>query len=311
MTGHVHTQAFEPTASWSQIRIQRRVRPSDSRHPRANDAADQKRKVKVAIGVLSLVDLAGSERVKKSGVAGERFREATNVNGSLLTLGSVMKALAHPDCKHVPFRDSKLTYLLQDSLGGNCKTCLIVCVSPSESDASETIGALEFGDRAHKVKLRARVNTAEVDAVDDDDLLDASTRADDDGLRSRLMELELQLQSSSEERSKHARKLEQQIRDANTARARGREACHGLINKLQDTNSALRSLRTVVAGSLTNLATLCSTEFGELARLIKRDSICQRQREAEITAALEQRRFEELEVPFLSASSSSQPDRLC
>ena len=78
-----------------------------------------------------------------------------------------------------------MTSILRDSLGGNCKTCLIVCVSPHNSDVTETIGALEFGDRANKVKLRALVNTAEVDAADFG-VTDVSL---DDALTSRILEL--------------------------------------------------------------------------------------------------------------------------
>jgi hypothetical protein len=88
-----------------QLRIRRRLKA-------ANAAADGK-KMRVTTGMLSLVDLAGCERIKKSGAQGQQFKEATNINSSLLTLGSVMKALANPHRQHVPFRDSKLTYLLQ------------------------------------------------------------------------------------------------------------------------------------------------------------------------------------------------------
>ena len=79
---------------------------------KATTSAEGKR-IRVTSAMLSLVDLAGCERIKKSGAQGQQFKEATNINSSLLTLGSVMKALANPHRQHVPFRDSKLTYLLQ------------------------------------------------------------------------------------------------------------------------------------------------------------------------------------------------------
>ncbi|KAJ1620524.1 P-loop containing nucleoside triphosphate hydrolase protein, partial [Pavlovales sp. CCMP2436] len=116
---------------------------------------------KVVTGKLTIADLAGSERVKRSGadadLSGVRFKEAVNINTSLLGLGSVMKALGERQ-KFVPYKDSKLTTLLADSLGGNCRTALVVCVSPALADHSETGGALEFGARAMKVAVHAHVN---------------------------------------------------------------------------------------------------------------------------------------------------------
>jgi len=106
---------------------------------------------------LRIVDLAGSERVKKSQVEGRRFRETTSINKSLLALGNVVNALAFKK-PHVPFRDSKLTTLLSDAFGGNCKTALLVCISPSISSASETISSLEFATRAMDVEVHASVN---------------------------------------------------------------------------------------------------------------------------------------------------------
>eukprot|EP00698_Gefionella_okellyi_P005458 TRINITY_DN14995_c0_g1_i1.p1 TRINITY_DN14995_c0_g1~~TRINITY_DN14995_c0_g1_i1.p1 ORF type:complete len:1007 (+),score=206.91 TRINITY_DN14995_c0_g1_i1:50-3022(+) len=117
------------------------------------------------IGKLTLVDLAGSERVKKSGAAGQRFVEATRINSSLLTLGNVIQALAE-NRQLIPYRDSKLTRLLQERLGGDTKTSLLVCVSPLKSSTGETLRTLEFGSRAMKVKVDARINegTIQVDA---------------------------------------------------------------------------------------------------------------------------------------------------
>lgn len=108
-------------------------------------------------GKLTVVDLAGSERVKRSGAdedtSGRRMKEAININTSLLGLSNVMNALSQ-NASYVPYRDSKLTHMLSDAIGGNCRTSLIVCVSPSLSDLSESIGTLEFGVRAMKVCAR-------------------------------------------------------------------------------------------------------------------------------------------------------------
>lgn len=98
------------------------------------------------------VDLAGSERVKKSEVTGDGMKEAQNINKSLSSLGTVMAALQNKD-KHIPFRDSKLTLLLADSLGGNSKTFMFVNISPSGSSAPETHCSLEFATRVRRVEL--------------------------------------------------------------------------------------------------------------------------------------------------------------
>ncbi|URE45942.1 KISc [Musa troglodytarum] len=110
---------------------------------------------------LNLVDLAGSERQKTSGAEGERLKEAANINKSLSTLGHVIMVLAdvaHGKHRHVPYRDSRLTFLLQDSLGGNSKTMIIANVSPSICSANETLSTLKFAQRARLVQNNAVVN---------------------------------------------------------------------------------------------------------------------------------------------------------
>ncbi|XP_057966007.1 kinesin-like protein KIN-12F [Malania oleifera] len=110
---------------------------------------------------LNLVDLAGSERQKTSGAEGERLKEAANINKSLSTLGHVIMVLvdvAHGKPKHIPYRDSRLTFLLQDSLGGNSKTMIIANVSPSICCAAETLNTLKFAQRAKLIQNNAVVN---------------------------------------------------------------------------------------------------------------------------------------------------------
>ncbi|XP_020534921.1 kinesin-like protein KIN-12D isoform X2 [Jatropha curcas] len=110
---------------------------------------------------LNLVDLAGSERQKSSGAEGERLKEAANINKSLSTLGHVIMILvdvANGKPKHVPYRDSRLTFLLQDSLGGNSKTMIIANVSPSICCAAETLNTLKFAQRAKLIQNNAVVN---------------------------------------------------------------------------------------------------------------------------------------------------------
>ncbi|KAF8776756.1 hypothetical protein HU200_003494 [Digitaria exilis] len=104
---------------------------------------------------LNLVDLAGSERQRTSGAEGERLKEAANINKSLSTLGLVIMNLvdlAHGKQRHVPYRDSRLTFLLQDSLGGNSKTMIIANVSPSVCSANETLSTLKFAQRARLIQ---------------------------------------------------------------------------------------------------------------------------------------------------------------
>lgn len=112
----------------------------------------------VKVGKLHLVDLAGSEKVAKTGASGERLDEAKNINRSLSALGNVINALTDKKSTHVPYRDSKLTRVLQESLGGNAKTSLIITCSPSAFNEQETLSTLRFGQRAKMIKNVVKVN---------------------------------------------------------------------------------------------------------------------------------------------------------
>uniref|UniRef100_A0A6Q2WU24 Kinesin-like protein n=1 Tax=Esox lucius TaxID=8010 RepID=A0A6Q2WU24_ESOLU len=109
-------------------------------------------------GKLYLVDLAGSEKVSKTGAEGSVLDEAKNINKSLSALGNVISALAEGTKSHVPYRDSKMTRILQDSLGGNCRTTIIICCSPSVYNEAETKSTLMFGQRAKTIKNTVSVN---------------------------------------------------------------------------------------------------------------------------------------------------------
>nr|XP_055219049.1 kinesin-like protein KIF7 isoform X1 [Gorilla gorilla gorilla] len=112
------------------------------------------------ISKFHFVDLAGSERVLKTGSTGERLKESIQINSSLLALGNVISALGDPQRRgsHIPYRDSKITRILKDSLGGNAKTVMIACVSPSSSDFDETLNTLNYASRAQNIRNRATVN---------------------------------------------------------------------------------------------------------------------------------------------------------
>uniref|UniRef100_A0A8C6PNY0 Kinesin-like protein n=1 Tax=Nothobranchius furzeri TaxID=105023 RepID=A0A8C6PNY0_NOTFU len=109
-------------------------------------------------GKLYLVDLAGSEKVSKTGAAGSVLDEAKNINKSLSALGNVISALAEGTKTHVPYRDSKMTRILQDSLGGNCRTTMFICCSPSSYNEGETKSTLMFGQRAKTIRNTASIN---------------------------------------------------------------------------------------------------------------------------------------------------------
>ncbi|KAM6471328.1 kinesin heavy chain isoform 1-T1 [Liasis olivaceus] len=109
-------------------------------------------------GKLYLVDLAGSEKVSKTGAEGAVLDEAKNINKSLSALGNVISALAEGTKSYVPYRDSKMTRILQDSLGGNCRTTMFICCSPSNFNDAETKSTLMFGQRAKTIKNTASVN---------------------------------------------------------------------------------------------------------------------------------------------------------
>ncbi|PWN46165.1 kinesin-domain-containing protein [Ceraceosorus guamensis] len=111
------------------------------------------------------VDLAGSERLKRTAAVGDRAKEGISINAGLHALGNVISALGDPakakKTTHIPYRDSKLTRLLQDSLGGNAHTLMIACVSPTEYNVSETVNTLQYANRARNIKNKAELNEVE------------------------------------------------------------------------------------------------------------------------------------------------------
>lgn len=124
----------------------------------AVDQVDHVRHDSTTSSRIFLVDLAGSERADKTGVMGDRLKEAQNINLSLTLLGNVIKKLTDGKSMHIPYRDSKLTRLLQNSLGGNSLTTLLCTVSPDASNSSETLSTIGFAQRAKSIKNRPQVN---------------------------------------------------------------------------------------------------------------------------------------------------------
>uniref|UniRef100_A0A671KVD2 Kinesin-like protein kif7 n=1 Tax=Sinocyclocheilus anshuiensis TaxID=1608454 RepID=A0A671KVD2_9TELE len=116
--------------------------------------------VQILSSKFHFVDLAGSERILKTGNTGERLKESIQISSGLLALGNVIGALGDPKRKgtHIPYRDSKITRILKDSLGGNAKTLMIACISPSSSDFDESLNTLNYAKRARNIQNRATVN---------------------------------------------------------------------------------------------------------------------------------------------------------
>ena len=119
---------------------------------------DDQQKLTATTSKLHLIDLAGSERQKGTGATGDRLKEGANINVSLSALGNVISALTDKKRGHVPYRDSKLTRLLQDSLGGNSVTVMLCNASPASVNADETLSALRFAERAKQIENVAMVN---------------------------------------------------------------------------------------------------------------------------------------------------------
>ena len=129
---------------------------------------------------VNLVDLAGSERLARTKAEGKRMKEGIKINGGLLVLGNVISKLSENSVSHVPYRDSKLTRLLQDSLGGNSYTTMIACISPADYNLDESISTLRYAERAKKISNVVKVNIDETQAL----IIE---------LKNRVKELEMQL----------------------------------------------------------------------------------------------------------------------
>uniref|UniRef100_H3D889 Kinesin family member 21A n=1 Tax=Tetraodon nigroviridis TaxID=99883 RepID=H3D889_TETNG len=134
-----------------------RENETDNRVSNGNSEMDE---YETLTAKFHFVDLAGSERLKRTGATGDRAKEGISINCGLLALGNVISALGDRSkrASHVPYRDSKLTRLLQDSLGGNSQTVMIACISPSDRDFMETLNTLKYANRARNIKNKVMVN---------------------------------------------------------------------------------------------------------------------------------------------------------
>ncbi|KAL1920034.1 uncharacterized protein VTP21DRAFT_1180 [Calcarisporiella thermophila] len=151
-----------PTSTQSRGRFRPKVfaRTRKSGVSTSDGGADSCGEWVITSSKFHFVDLAGSERLKRTNAAGERAKEGISINTGLLALGNVISALGDTSKKatHIPYRDSKLTRLLQDSLGGNSQTLMIACVSPAESNLAETVNTIKYANRARNIKNNAAIN---------------------------------------------------------------------------------------------------------------------------------------------------------
>ena len=212
---------------------------------------------------IRLVDLAGSERAKATEATGQRLREGSNINKSLTTLGRVIAALA--DSRHgggsrgaggggrkkdvVPYRDSILTWLLKDSLGGNSKTAMIACISPSDYD--ETLSTLRYADQAKHIRTRAIVNQDHVSAAERDAQI-ASMQETIRTLQLSVSQQQVVTKRENDAQSQQLEEYQKQVEKMQRLMQEHRQVSECKIRALQTENEALRLHLKLAVDSLKN-----------------------------------------------------------
>uniref|UniRef100_A0A8R1DPF9 Kinesin-like protein n=1 Tax=Caenorhabditis japonica TaxID=281687 RepID=A0A8R1DPF9_CAEJA len=198
----------------------------------------------VTQGKLQLVDLAGSERQSKTGAEGERLKEAAKINLSLSTLGNVISSLVDGST-HIPYRNSKLTRLLQDSLGGNSKTVMVANIGPATYNYDETLSTLRYANRAKNIQNQAKINEDPKDAQlrkyqqEIEQLrrqLDEENQGDDEAQEEAW---ETKMKSKEAEVEKQKKILEERVHQATDD-----EETHRLINEMMENENELKKARS-------------------------------------------------------------------
>ncbi|KAL4920504.1 P-loop containing nucleoside triphosphate hydrolase protein [Aspergillus aurantiobrunneus] len=206
---------------------------------------------------IRLVDLAGSERAKSTEATGQRLREGSNINKSLTTLGRVIAALADPKAARpgkrkgkevVPYRDSILTWLLKDSLGGNSKTAMIACISPT--DYEETLSTLRYADQAKHIRTRAKVNQDHLSAAERDRQMEEMAET--------IRTLQLSVSQSAQNRretevqNERLEEYQQKVEKLQRLMEETKMVSECKIRQLQTENEALRNHLKLALDSLKN-----------------------------------------------------------
>uniref|UniRef100_A0A8P4GQ27 Kinesin-like protein n=1 Tax=Dicentrarchus labrax TaxID=13489 RepID=A0A8P4GQ27_DICLA len=255
----------------------------------------------VRMGKLHLVDLAGSERQGKTGATGQRLKEATKINLSLSTLGNVISALVDGKSTHVPYRNSKLTRLLQDSLGGNSKTMMCANIGPADYNYDETISTLRYANRAKNIKNKARINE------DPKDALLRQFQKEIEELKKKLVEgrkkvspdkmVEMQAKIEEERKALEA-KLDMEEEERNKARAELEKREKDLLKAQQEHHLLLEKLsaleKKVIVGGVDLLA---KAEEQEKLLQESNNELEERRRRAEqLRRELEEKEQERLDI---------------
>uniref|UniRef100_A0A8C3ARD4 Kinesin-like protein n=1 Tax=Cyclopterus lumpus TaxID=8103 RepID=A0A8C3ARD4_CYCLU len=255
----------------------------------------------VRMGKLHLVDLAGSERQGKTGATGQRLKEATKINLSLSTLGNVISALVDGKSTHVPYRNSKLTRLLQDSLGGNSKTMMCANIGPADYNYDETISTLRYANRAKNIKNKARINE------DPKDALLRQFQKEIEELKKKLVEgrkkvspdkmVEMQAKIEEERKALEA-KLDMEEEERNKARAELEKREKDLLKAQQEHHLLLDKLsaleKKVIVGGVDLLA---KAEEQEKLLQESNNELEERRRRAEqLRRELEEKEQERLDI---------------
>ncbi|VVB02499.1 unnamed protein product [Arabis nemorensis] len=236
----------------------------------------------IKCGKLNLVDLAGSENILRSGSRDGRAREAGEINKSLLTLGRVINALVEHS-SHIPYRDSKLTRLLRDSLGGKTKTCIIATISPSAHSLEETLSTLDYAYRAKNIKNKPEANQKLSKAVLLKDLYLELERMKEDvrAARDRNGIYIAQERYAQEEAEKKARieRIEQLKNDLNVTESELSKFCDLYVNekeKLLDVESDLKDCKRNLDNSNKELLDLKENYLQVISKLNEREVIISR-----------------------------------